>query len=132
MCVSEPIVLMGLDWREVEPFWFEFPSQLRRTETLKGDTFLITFWSKKKPPLTENCFESKMHWYTATLEMEPKIGFGPSTDSFWQSGGFSSKKLPPFSGRVVFFHGILTPSIAGGGGGGGQRAFFAPARNVPF
>ena len=38
----------------------------------RGDTFLITFWSKTKPPPTEKCSGSKMNCYTVTLEMESK------------------------------------------------------------
>ena len=57
------------------------------TKSPKGKVILATFWSKTKPPPTENCSESKINWYTVTLGIEPKnrffFGFfGPSAASF--------------------------------------------------
>ena len=56
--IMEFPTLMGSDWREVEPFWGNFPLQQRRTETLEGERFSYNFAAvegSKRP----NLFRSK-------------------------------------------------------------------------
>ena len=50
----------------LNPLRFGLPSAHQR-KSPKVEVILASFWTKTKPPPTENCPVSKMAWYTATL-----------------------------------------------------------------
>ena len=89
-------------WLIFEGGW-AISGQLSATATPRGNfggvgTFLVTFWSKAKPPHTENSPGSKMNRYTTTLEsglFRSEIGSGPSKASFWRPNGFFVSGVTP-------------------------------------
>ena len=117
---------MGSDWREVETFWFEFPSQLRPTETLEGEHFSYNLLGENattahvKMILMQNelVYRDSRNGAQNRVLTLPRLVSGDRADFV--------KRITPegvflFPGRI-----LNPPSIRG------NRAFFAPARKAAF